>query len=292
MQKIDYLRKQLGYARFIHLILIYTLGLLSYVLLTVPHKWWILLTVLVISSGLEPGLMVDRALQRIKGTLLALTLMIPLLYLLQVNYRLIPVIFIGSAVGMVVASLNFRRYDICVFFITLFALLLTGTTFTDLILESPIEMVTNRGICTFIGIAIVLIGDYFLFDAFHYSQKLYLLHQIIVYNLIRNAAQELQTSSMKVSTPYIYMEQLRAQFNHGFTLIADSGKSLRSELQTSPDLKQKITEFQDIIWELRRILFAMSFSALILKSQEVTNEHFKNYQKLISQARKAFIKRR
>ncbi|KTC87048.1 FUSC family protein [Legionella brunensis] len=292
MQKIDFLRKELGYARFIHLILIYTLGLLSYILTTIPHKWWILLTVLVISSGIEPGLMIERSLHRIRGTLLALTLMIPLLYLLQMNYRLISVLFVGSAVGMIVTSLNLRRYDICVFFITLFAFLLTAISFTESILEGPMEMVVNRGICTLIGIAIILIGDYVLFDSFHYSQKLYLLHQIIVYNIIKKAAEKLLTASTEVSTPYIYMEQLRTQFNHGFTLIAESSRSLQSELQTSPDLKQKITDFQNAIWELRRVLFAMSFSALILKSQNITNEHFKNYQKLILQARQAFIKRR
>ncbi|KTD20070.1 Uncharacterised protein [Legionella lansingensis] len=289
MQKIDSLRTQLGYARFTHLVLIYTMGIITYVVSNMPHKWWVLLTVLVISSSIEPGLIVQRARHRIKGTLLALILMIPLLYLLQLNYRLIPVLFIGSAVGMLVTTLNLRRYDICVFFITLFAFLLTATTFTSTVPESPIEMVVNRGICTLIGILIVFIGDYLLFNSFHYSQKLYLLHQIIVYKVIKNNAEHLLSLSSESPTPIIFMEKLRNQFNDSFTLITSSSENLQSELKAGSELGEKIIHFQNTIWELRRILFAMSFSALLLKSQPITHEHFMKYQQLMKKARRLFI---
>ena len=119
MQRTQNLKKKLEYARFIHLLVIYMVTLAIYLFTTIPHKRWILLTVLVISAGIEPGLILKRSKHRIMGTLLGLILLIPLLYTLQLNYRLVPVVFIIALIGMIVSSLKPSRYDISVFFITL-----------------------------------------------------------------------------------------------------------------------------------------------------------------------------
>lgn len=90
-------------------------AMLIFLFSTFPEKWWVLITVLSVSAGIEPGLIIRRAKHRIGGTLLALIILIPLLYLLQLNYRLISILFVLAIVGLSVATLNTRRYDISVF---------------------------------------------------------------------------------------------------------------------------------------------------------------------------------
>ncbi|MGL5742723.1 MAG: FUSC family protein [Legionella sp.] len=86
-----------------------------YLFSTIPHNWWVLLTVIVISAGIEPWLIVRRAIHRIGGTFAALIILIPLIYLMQLNYRFIPVVFIAAITGLAVSSINTNRYDISVF---------------------------------------------------------------------------------------------------------------------------------------------------------------------------------
>src|SRR5690348_14094960 len=100
------MRKRLDYARFTHLTGMFMIAMFIYLFSTIPHKFWVLLTVLVVSAGIEPGLIIRRAIHRINGTFAGLALMIPLLYLMQLNYRLIPIVFVLAIIGLAVTSLN------------------------------------------------------------------------------------------------------------------------------------------------------------------------------------------
>ncbi len=140
---------------------------------TLPENKWILLTVLVVSAGIEPGLILRRSKHRMGGTLAALLILVPLIYLMQLNYRFIPVLFIIAVIALNVTALNIQRYDISVFFVTLSVFLLLAQTTDTNSPQGPFEMMINRGICTLIGILIVLMGDYFLFQSYRYSHKLY-----------------------------------------------------------------------------------------------------------------------
>ncbi|AHE66256.1 FUSC family protein [Legionella oakridgensis] len=289
MQHALALKKRLEYARFSHLLIMFIIAVMIYAFSTLPHKWWIFLTILVISSGVEPGLIIRRSIHRIGGTLLALLFLIPLLYFLQLNYRLIPVFFIVAVIGMAVTSLNPGRYDICVFFITVVVFLLVAQTVEVVTPEGPVEMVLNRGICTIIGIMIIIAGDYFLFRAYRYSQKLYLYHQLMVYDFLRDIIVKIEQARLQEINSFQFIEQLRNEFNEHFAPIAISSENLKLDLKASAEMKQQVEIFQETIWKIRRLVFALCFSEVILPSPMATREHLHRYHQLMTKAHDALI---
>ncbi|VEG91814.1 FUSC family protein [Legionella spiritensis] len=289
MQHARTLKKKLEYARFIHLLIIYLTALVIFLFSTVPHRQWILLTVLVVSAGIEPGLILKRSIHRILGTLSALIVLLPLLYIMQLNYRLIPIVFAIALIGMVVSSLNPARYDISVFFITVTVFLLLAQTMQDNTPEGPFEMVINRGICTLIGIIIVMTSDYFLFGTYQYSQKLYLYHQIMIYDLLKNTGREIQQARDNEVNSVLFIERLRNNFIHKFSLIETSSENLMLDLKASEPIKQRVQSFHKLIWEIRRLIFALNFSELLVPSPEASRTHWLRYTTLMAKARQEFI---
>lgn len=289
MHNIQALKQRLERLRFLHLMLIAASALLVFLSTTLPHKWWILLTALIVSSGIQPGLIVRRAFYRVKGTMLALILLIPMLYLLQLNYRLIPIVSILSIIGLTVTTLNPERYDRTVFFTTLFAFFLTAQSDPGLSPEGPIEMVLNRGICTVIGAMIVLISDYFMFDSYQYSRQLYFLHQLMVYDFFKQQRRQLKTKNRKISNRFLFLERLRSECNALFVLINLSADNLYLELKAEAGMRQRINEFQATIWALRRLLFAISYGQLTLDSATAVESQMAEFNHLLDQARKQFI---
>ncbi|STY29881.1 Uncharacterised protein [Legionella wadsworthii] len=283
------LKKKLDYARFTQLAMMFMVAMWIYLFTTIPHKWWVLLTVIMVSAGIEPGLIIRRAIYRIGGTFAALLVLIPLIYLMQLNYRLIPVVFIFGIIGLAVSSLNTRRYDISVFFITIVVFLLLAQTTDATSPEGPIEMVLNRGICTLIGAFIVLVGDYFLFQAYRYSQKLYLFHQMMVYDFFKSKVTQItRCRSEKINT-FIFVEKLRGEVIKYCTPIAMSSENLKLEVKISPETKNKVDIFQETIWDLRRLLFALCVSEFVLHSAPATEKHLNEFKVLMNRARDNFI---
>lgn len=283
------MKKRLDYARFTHLASMFMIAMLIYLFSTIPHKFWVLLTVLVVSAGIEPGLIVRRAIHRIGGTFAALVLLIPLIYIMQFNYRLIPVVFIIALIGLSVSSLNPRRYDISVFFTTIMIFLLLAQT-TDLNTpESPADMVINRALCTLIGIAIILIGDYLLFQAYHYSSKLYLFHQRIVYNFFKSTLQEIHKTKPEEINTFIFVEKLRGDMISNCAPITISSENLRLEKKIPPQTREKLDRFQDTIWDIRRLTFALCVSKFVLHSPETTEKHMQQAKELLQRANANFI---
>ena len=285
------LKKKLEYARFTHIIILCIIALVIYLFSTIPHKFWVFLTMLVITSSVEPGLIIKRSINRAKGTLLALAFLIPLLYIVQLNYRLIPVILILTTISFATSTLNPHRYDITVFFVTLFVFLLTAQTIEVISVEGPFEMVVNRGICTTIGIVIVLAGDYFLFNSYRYAQKLYLLHQIMVYDFLKEIEQRILDAAANGSNSFIFIEKLRDDFNKIYIPTTTSAESLKLDLKTNATMQQQIVHFQEKIGELRRLAFAICFSEFMLKSPVSTAKHLRQYHQLLKKTRALFIKK-
>lgn len=288
MQNTQTLKKKLEYARFTHLLIVYMIALILYLFSTIPHKWWILLTVLVVSSGIEPGLILKRAKHRLRGTFLALMLLIPLLYVLQLNYRLIPVIFILASIGMAIASLNSARYHVRVFFMTLVVFFLIAQTIDDITPEGPFEMAMNRGICTLMGVSIVMLSDFFLFHAYQYSQKLYLFHQLMIYDFLQECGKQIQKARADGTNSIVFIERLRNNFIENFSLITISSESLMFDLKASEHMKQQVLRFQKTIWEIRRLIFALSFSEVILPAQ-ANQAHWQQYKALLKKAQQEMI---
>ncbi|MBI2785376.1 MAG: FUSC family protein [Legionella longbeachae] len=283
------LKQKLDYARFTHLLVMFMVAMLIYLFSTIPYKWWVLLTVLVINAGIEPGLIIRRAVHRINGTFAALVILIPLIYFMQLNYRLIPVTFVLATIGLAVSLLNTNRYDISVFFITIVVFLLLAQT-TDVNSSlSPFEMVINRGICTLIGISIVLIGDYFLFQTYNYSQKLYLFHQMVVYNFFKKTVPIIINCRAERRNTFLFVEQLRGQVLEHCSPIAISSENLKLQFKISPEAKERIDIFQETVWEIRRLMFALCVSEFVLRSKTSSQKHLQQFELLMQKAKENFI---
>ncbi|MCW8408091.1 FUSC family protein [Legionella sp. PATHC035] len=289
MLTAEKLKKKLDYARFTQLAIMFMVAMWVYLFTTIPHKWWVLLTVIMVSAGIEPGLIIRRAIHRVGGTFAALLVLIPLIYLMQVNYRLIPIVFIVAIIGLAVTALNTRRYDISVFFITLVVFLLLAQTTDANSPEGPFEMVLNRGICTLIGVFIVLVGDYFLFQAYRYSQKLYLFHQMMVYNFFNDTMQQIVKCRSKKINTFIFVEQLRGQVIKHCAPIAISSENLKLEVKISAETKKRVDIFQETIWDLRRLIFALCVSEFVLHSSTTTEKYLQQFQILMKKAKDNFI---
>lgn len=285
MRHARHLKKQLEYARFVHLFVVLVVVLLIFLFTTIPHKRWILLTVLVLSAGIHPGLILKRSWHRIAGTFLALLLLIPLLYLMQLNYRLISVCFVLALVASTVTGLNLKRYDIKVFFTTIVVFLLIAETIDIHSPQGPFEMVTNRGICTLIGAAILLVGDYVLFNAWRYSHKLYAYHQVMLYYFLKKSARAIRNARTSHANRFIFIERLRSEVISNYLPITMSAENLTLDLKTSEQVRQQVAEFQDIIWQIRRTLFAMTFSELMLYSETASEAHWQRFNALMHKAR-------
>ncbi|KTD76574.1 FUSC family protein [Legionella waltersii] len=290
MQQTSTLRKKLDYARFIHLLIMFMVAMLIFLFSTFPERLWVLITVLSVSAGAEPGLILIRAIHRAGGTILALILLIPLLYLLQLNYRLIPILFIFSLIGLSVSTLNNKRYDISVFFITLFVFFLLAQTNSATSVNGPFEMVLNRSICTVIGIFIVLVGDFFLFNAYRYSHRLYLFHQMMVYNFLNECVQNIMRADAKKLNTFLFVEKLRSQAIEHFLPISTSSENLKLDYKTTLKTKQKVDDFQQTTWEIRRLVFALCISKFVLHSPKTTKQHLLRFNLLMKKARNDFIR--
>lgn len=288
MRRKEQLKNKLDATRFIHLAVSFMIAMFLFLFTTIPEKWWILLTVLVCSAGVEPGLIMKRSAQRIKGTIIALLIIVPLIYTLHINYRLVHISFIVSFIALNVTA-NAKRYDITVIFITLMVFLLLAQITSVNSQNGSFEMLINRSICTAIGIGIVYTSDYLLFQGDRYSYKLYLFHQIAMHDFLRQTVNDVMHTPEEAINTFLFIERLRDQVILQFSPIQISAENLMLEKNIDPKIKQNITAFQTTIWEMRRLLFALCFAKFILKSSSTTEKHVKHFNKLLEQTKNHFI---
>ncbi len=281
------LKKKLDYARFGQISFVFTIGMAMYLFTTIPHNWWIFLTVMMMSAAIEPGLIIKKSINRGKGTLIGILLFLPLIYLLQLNYRFIPLVFILLGVGISIP--NAKRYDISVIFMTMMVFTMNAYNFTVPTQEGPFETTLNRGICTVIGIIICIAGDHFLFRRFDYSRKVYFLLQHELCNTLEKKIDMIRSAHEQKLNRYLIVENLRESFNQIYSNIATSGESIRLSLTTNAETKQKINEFSIIIWQLRKVGFGLYYSECILQDDKASQEHLERFKYLLDKARHNFI---
>ena len=281
------LKQKLSYARFGQISLVFVVGLGLYLFTTIPHNWWIFLTVMMMSAAMEPGLIVKKSINRGKGTLIGIILFLPLIYLMHLNYRVIPLVFI--LLGLGISLPNARRYDISVVFMTIMVFTLTAYTFTTPLLEGPFEMMLNRGVCTVIGIIICLSGDYFLFGRFNYSRKVYFLLQHEVCRMLESKLNKICSAGETGLNPLLLVEDLRDSFNQSYSSIATSAESIRSSLTNSKSTKTKVVAFELILWQLRKVVFGVYYAECVLKDPASSAEHQQRFRLLMTQARQNMI---
>ncbi len=281
------LKQKLSYARFGQIAFVFVIGLGMYLFTTIPHNWWIFLTVMMMSAAIEPGLIVKKSINRGKGTLLGILIFLPVIYLMHLNYRVIPLVFIFLGIG--ISLPNARRYDISVIFMTMMVFTLTAYTFTKPLSEGPFEMTLNRCICTVIGIIICISGDYFLFGRFNYSRKVYFLLQHEVCDMLEVKLKNICRAHETKQNILLLVEDLRDSFNFSYSSIATSGESIRSSLTNSRATKSKVVEFELILWQLRKVVFGVYYAECILKDPVSSLDHQQRFKELMIKARQNMI---
>lgn len=281
------LRSKLASARLTQITIVYGIGLALYLFTTIPHNWWIFLTVMMMMAAIEPGLVINKSINRGKGTLTGIILFIPLIYFLQFNYRMIPLTFILLACFLSVP--NQRRYDLTVIFMTMMVFTLSAYNYTPLLVETPFETCINRAICTIIGIVVCIGGDYFLFRRFNYSRKLYFLLQRELCLTLEQKVERMISSEKLGLNAYLIVEDLRNTLNGRFSEIVNSATSLKYDLRSNQLVKYKVDQFDKIMWELRRQIYAIYYCQFVRKDPDTTKNNYVSFQTSIAKARNNFI---
>lgn len=282
------LKSSLSYARFAQMSFILTFGLGMYLFTTIPHNWWIFLTVLMMMSAVQPGLILVKSINRGKGTIVGIILAFSLVYVLHLNYRFVSIIMIMAMILLNVPTP--KRYDLTVTAMTIMIFLSDSYNFKFPLLEGPIEVAINRITCTIIGIAICISADHFLFNRFNYSGKVYSSLQHELLQIIQQRMHEVMQEPEKQKNSLVLIKSIRDSFNIIFTEISNSGAGILNSHTTSPELKQQVQEFSDISWRLRMLVSAVYFANCVLKDRALYEEHIAEYNKLLSAAKQLLIK--
>ena len=191
--------------------------------------------------------------------------------------------------GIGISLPNARRYDISVIFTTMMVFTLTAYTFTTPLLEGPFEMTLNRVVCTVIGIIICISGDYFLFGRFNYSRKVYFLLQHDVCDMLEAKLKNICRFHETQQNIILLVEDLRDSFNSGYSSIATSGESIRSSLTNNLATKSKVVEFELILWQLRKVDFAVYYAECFLKDPVRSLGQQQRFRVLMAKARQNMI---
>lgn len=282
------LKSSLSYARFAQMSFILTFGLGMYLFTTIPHNWWIFLTVLMMMSAVQPGLILVKSINRGKGTIVGIILAFSLVYVLHLNYRFVSIIMIMAMILLNIPTP--KRYDLTVTAMTIMIFLSDSYNFKFPLLEGPIEVAINRITCTIIGIAICISADHFLFNRFNYSGKVYSSLQHELLQIIQQRMHEVMQEPEKQKNSLVLIKSIRDSFNIIFTEISNSGAGILNSHTTSPELKQQVQEFSDISWRLRMLVSAVYFANCVLKDRALYEEHIAEYNKLLGAAKQLLIK--
>lgn len=283
------LKTQLHYARFIQLSIVFIFGLYVYLFTTIPHNWWIFLTILMMMSVIQPGLILARSISRGKGTIVGIIISFVVVYTLHLNYRLVSIFFVLSMVLMFVP--NQKRYDITVTIMTIMVFLADPYLYKFPLLEGPVEVAINRMTCTIIGIAICVASDYILFNRFNYSGKAYRVLQEELLGVIQAQLGDILEDKKVRKNRLILIKHMRDNFNNIFGQISASAEGLLISYSSSEELKNTVRRFSEISWQLRIETSAIYVANCILDEDAILIErHLQKFKLLLSEARNNLLK--
>jgi uncharacterized membrane protein YccC len=281
------IREKLLFARFLHLAVMFMTGLILYRFTTISHGWWIYSTVVLILASSSPGLMAQASLNRGIGNIWAAILFIPFIYILQMNYRLIPLFLVLCGVLCNVMPHNKARFS--VFYITVVLFITNSFNINTVIIESPIELSIKRFICTMIAISICMASDYVFFRRYKYAGKVYILYQRVIYAALKRQMQTIIRHKLDAHNKVILVSKLRVDMNQNFLNLSTSGDALYLDYDTKEDTKVKIKRFDAIAWKLRKLIFATYHAKFVLNDGYIAMDYKAKFDALMEQAKLNFI---
>ncbi|HEL8420579.1 TPA: FUSC family protein, partial [Legionella pneumophila] len=97
-----------------------------------------------------------------------------------------------------------------------------------------------------------------------------------------------ESNTEKINT-LLFVEKLRGQFTEHYLPISISSENLKLDFKTSEHTKKRIDIFQETIWEIRRLVFALCISEFVLHSSTASEQHLQRFKLLMNKARTHFI---
>ncbi|MFT6834640.1 MAG: hypothetical protein ACJA0H_000672 [Francisellaceae bacterium] len=277
------LKLNLELARVIQLTCMFAVGFSIFIFSYLPHKWWVILTVLIISAAYEPGLLVKKSWQRGRGTLVGLVVAWIILSLLDLNFRFIPLILI--IIASITYAIPARIYGVQTACVTVFIFISYSLLPTE---SSVFQNMVDRAICTSLGIIICMAGDYLLFAKYKYSKRNYsIMQREICLIMHRSVTKTISLKGLPVSNAR--MQRLREEFSLTFGKIAASSEGIQYDFDATKITKDKIKKFDDYIWEMRTQVSSINYCALLSKDYKMLDKHVAKFYGLLELAKRNYI---
>jgi len=156
-------REKLINIRIIHITLMFMTALFIYQYVQWEDALWIPITVVAIIGPFRPGYSIDKAKQRILGSIAGLLLSLIISVFLHYNYFLLSVTAVVLIYFTAFTALLQYRY----FIMMVTIMLCINFNFINLAINSEVTYLVNRFICVFTGIFICQFFEYFIFKRYY-----------------------------------------------------------------------------------------------------------------------------
>lgn len=154
-------REQLIHLRIIHVIVMIATALFIYQFSQWDNAVWIPITVLAIIGPFSPGLSINKAKQRVLGSIAGLLLSLIFWLVIHYNYNLL----VPLAVVLIycVAYTLLQEYTFFIMLVTI--MLCINFDYMNLFFNNEIAYLVSRGMCVLVGVIICQFYEYLVFKS-------------------------------------------------------------------------------------------------------------------------------
>mgnify|MGYP000464507612 FL=1 len=152
-------REQLIHLRIIHVTILFAVALFIYQWSEWSDGLWIPISVLAIIGPFRPGLTINKAKQRVLGSIAGLLISILVWFFIHYNYNLLVIIAL-----LLVCAVAFTALQEYTYFIMLVTVMLcVNFDYMNLFFNNEIVYIANRGMCVLTGVCLCQFFEYFVF---------------------------------------------------------------------------------------------------------------------------------
>lgn len=152
-------REQLIHLRIVHITVLFAVALFIYQWSQWSDGLWIPISVLAIIGPFRPGLTINKAKQRVLGSIAGLLISILVWFLIHYNYNLLVIIAL-----LLVCAVAFTALQEYTYFIMLVTVMLcVNFDYMNLFFNNEIVYIVNRGMCVLTGVCLCQFFEYFVF---------------------------------------------------------------------------------------------------------------------------------
>jgi|LauGreDrversion4_2_1035121.scaffolds.fasta_scaffold19574_3 hypothetical protein len=152
-------REQLIQLRIIHVTVLFAVALFIYQWSQWSDGLWVPISVLAIIGPFRPGLTINKAKQRVLGSIAGLLISILVWFFIHYNYNLLVIIAL-----LLVCAVAFTALQEYTYFIMLVSVMLcVNFDYMNLFFNNEIVYIANRGMCVLTGVCLCQFFEYFVF---------------------------------------------------------------------------------------------------------------------------------